>query len=454
MTISSSSSLTSRVKHAGSWVAIGHGLSQLIRLASNLVMTRLLAPELFGLMAIAWLVMTGLQLLSDVGLRQSIVRSESADAANFRGTAWGLQIVRGVVLWLSGLLIAGIVMVLQRHSVMPIGSVYADPALAPVIGVLSLVALISGFESTRVALAERNLAQRAVVQMEILSLVCGVVCMVCWALIDRSIWALVSGGVVGALVRLALSHLWLPGAKDVLAWDGQVAREMLTFGKWVFLSSALGFAVNSGDRLMLGGMVIPELLGLYAIAFLIVDSVTQVLSKLLGAVSFPALSEIARERPAQLREVYYRFRFMFDGLALFSCGALFMAGERLVMLLFDSRYQSAGHIVEVLAISLFFVRYGVAEMCCLVLNKPQVLSMQVAVRGVALYAGVPLLFSVFGFNGAIWAIALHKAFSLLPVLFFAARNGLLDLKKEIYGLAALPVGLAVGGGFNFLFSII
>jgi O-antigen/teichoic acid export membrane protein len=67
-------SLKSRVLKAGLWSLTGYGLAQAIRLGSNLFMTRVLTPDLFGLMAIAMMVIVGLALLSDVGLKQSIIQ--------------------------------------------------------------------------------------------------------------------------------------------------------------------------------------------------------------------------------------------------------------------------------------------------------------------------------------------------------------------------------------------
>lgn len=442
-----------RVFRAGGWVMGGHGTSQLIRLASNLVMTRLLVPEMFGLMAVAWLFMTGIQLVSDVGLRQSIVRSDRSEDPVFRGTAWTMQIMRGALLWLVGMLSAIALYMLQTCRMMPVGSVYNEPLLGPVIGVLSIVALFSGFESTRIALSERNLVQKKVVLLDLIAQLAGMVCMIGWALMERSIWTLVAGGVVSSAARMVLSHAWLRGAPDQLHWDKFVAADLFHFGKWVFLTSSLGFAVMSGDRLLLAGMVSAELLGLYAIAFLIVDAVAQLVSKLQASVAFPALSEVARHHPSQLKENYYKFRRLFDVVTLFCCGLLFVSGSTIVGLLFDDRYQGAGGVVEVLAASLFFVRFGVAEMLCLVLNRPAVLSVQMMTRGVALFVGTPVFYGLFGFIGAAWAIALHRVFSLIPIFHFKIRNNLLDLKKEVLPIPALLLGSGVGYFFVYLFPV-
>ncbi len=46
----------------------GVGGQQFLRLASNLILTRLMFPEAFGLMALIQTFMVGLQMFSDIGI--------------------------------------------------------------------------------------------------------------------------------------------------------------------------------------------------------------------------------------------------------------------------------------------------------------------------------------------------------------------------------------------------
>jgi len=69
-------------------------------------MTRLLIPDMFGIMAIATMVPVILTLLSDVGLHQNIVQSRRGDDPAFLDTVWSVQIVRGFVLWAIALLVS------------------------------------------------------------------------------------------------------------------------------------------------------------------------------------------------------------------------------------------------------------------------------------------------------------------------------------------------------------
>src|SRR5882672_9646548 len=115
--------LRARVLHAGGWTVAGFALSQAIRFGANLVMTRLLVPEMFGVMAIATMLMYGLALFSDVGLRQSIVQSRRGSEAVFLNTAWAVQILRGALIWCAALALALGVTLLDRSGMIPRDSV-------------------------------------------------------------------------------------------------------------------------------------------------------------------------------------------------------------------------------------------------------------------------------------------------------------------------------------------
>ena len=129
-------SLKRRVLSAGAWSLAGYGLNLALRLGTNLLMTRLLVPEMFGTMAIATIVMTGLAMFSDLGLRQSIVQSKRGNDPAFLNTAWSIQIIRGGLLWFLALAISMLVAHVNSRGLVPKDSVYADPNLPYVIAIL------------------------------------------------------------------------------------------------------------------------------------------------------------------------------------------------------------------------------------------------------------------------------------------------------------------------------
>ena len=141
-------SLKRRILKAGGWTVVGFSISQMIRFGSNLLMTRLLVPEMFGVMAIAYMIMYGLALFSDVGLRQNIVQSKRGNDPAFLNTAWTIQILRGVLIWLFAIAVSLLVVLGNHFGIVPSNSVYAHPSLPYVILILSVSAVIDGFGSS------------------------------------------------------------------------------------------------------------------------------------------------------------------------------------------------------------------------------------------------------------------------------------------------------------------
>ncbi len=442
--------LRQRVFRAGGWSFAGYGISQALRLGGNLIMTRLLAPEMFGVIAIATLVTVVLGMLSDVGLQQNIVQSPRGDEPAFLDTAWVVQIIRGGGLWLIALLISCTVYAVNLNGLFPADSVYASPLLPAVIAVSSFAAVVSGFASTNIASACRHFNQQRVVQIEVIAQTVALCVMVVVGMATRSVWALVTGGLVATLTGTLLSHFWMKGIRNRFRLEKDALRELVGFGKWILVSSAVGILAINGDRILLGLYVDAHTLGLYAIAILIAGSIEGLLGRLFATVSLPALSEVARNNFQGLRDVYYKLRMPGDLLLLFISGLLFSAGHLAIVLLYDERYAAAGEMLQILALSLFTARFGVAHQIYLAMGVPRHLAIINAVRFIALFTLVPLLYHLGGLQAAIWGIALHSLATLPFIYFFNKKLGLNDWRRELQVLIAFPAGFACGYVMNLL----
>jgi O-antigen/teichoic acid export membrane protein len=426
------------------WTIAGFVLSTIIRFGSNLLMTRLLAPEMFGIMSIATTVMVGLGMFSDLGLRQSVVRSKRGNEPVFLNTAWSIQILRGLLLWIAALCVSGVILLLATSGAIPQGSVYAAPSLPFVIATVSLSAAIGGLDSTKLIEASRDLWLKRITKIEIASQISGLAIMIVWVWIDRSIWALVAGSLGSSLARVILGHATLPGVKNRWEWDKAAAWEVLHFGKWILLASILGFLVNSGDRLLLGGLVDSTTLGLYFIASLCVGIVDGVLSRIIADVTFPAFSEVVRERPADLRRNYYAFHGVISTIAYLAAGVLMASGGALISLLYDHRYEQSGWMLQVLAGTLLTVPFRLATQTFLALGQPKLQSNIVLARLVLLFAVTPVFFHFYGLPGAIWAIVVSHFSSVPFVIFYNLRNNVFNLYREVLHLCWIPIGFAAG----------
>ncbi len=442
-------SLTRRLLNAGIWSFAGYGFSQVFRLGSNLLLTRLLVPEMFGVMAIANILIAGLSLFSDIGLVQSVIQNRRGHEPVFLNTAWAIQILRGATLWIATLILSALVILADHIGFFPKGTAYANPALPYILAALSFNALFAGVQSTKLFEARRNLSLGRVTGLKIIAQLVGLSVMIGWAIIDRSIWALVAGSICSAATMALISHAWLPGNPNRWEWDTPALREIVHFGRWIFISSVLGYFVINGDRLLLGGLIDPTLLGVYVIAFFIFNSVDQ-MTDTLSDLLFSAFSETARERLTRLRENYYRAYAFIASFAYLCSGVLMISGHTLIVNLYDPRYEQAGWMLKILAIALLAAPHHLAFACLLALGLSRLGTQVVMFRLVSFYSLVPLAFHYFGLQGVLWAMVVSYFTSLLPTIFYRIRLGLFDLSKELQPLLAWIGGMLIGYGFNMV----
>lgn len=422
----------------------GFGVVQVIRFGSNLVLTRLLAPDTFGLMAIATVVMVGLALFSDLGLKPNVIRSERGEDPAFLNTAWVVQIVRGVLLWVVACGISASIAA-ASHFGIPLGQgVYSDPRLPAVLVVLSFTSVIYGFATTKTFEANRRLALGRITVIEIVSQIMGLLLIFAWLLVDRSIWALVAGNIFASLLSTIVGHVYLPGVTNRWTWDSSAFREIFHFGKWLFLSSILAFLATNGDRLLLGGMTNATFLGVYAIAFGLVAAIEQVLVRIIASVAFPAISEIVRDHPSRIRDTYYRMHALIAAIAYFCSGAFVVCGQALISVLYDARYAEAGWILEVLAVGLMAIPLQLATYTFLALGKPWMNSTVSAIGTVLLFVVMPAGFYFLGIKGAIWGLVISQLLSAPLIIIFAIQTKLFTGWREIVVLPMLAVGFGAG----------
>lgn len=387
-----------------------------LQLGSNLILTRLLFPEVFGLMALVTVFVGGLSMISDVGIRPALIRSPRAETAVFQSTAWSLQILRGLVL--TGLAWA---------LAWPYAALYDAAVLMPVIATMALTTTLAGFASIEVVLHERKLALSRVAAMHIGSKAAGVVATITLAWWLGSVWALVWGGLFGAAVKTALSHLLFASKNHRLGWNRDVLAEILVFGRWVVVGTLLTYLGGQGLRAIEGTLVDIETLAFIAIAAQFGGMIGEIATSVLRGVAFPALAEIARNRPqdvAPLAVRTHRFVLLATLPAFF---ALSWGGEGLIGLLYDDRYAAAGLFLTLLALNgalnVVPLTFGHT---LLVLGDSRAYALATGAGALLRIAGTVLGFWAGGVNAMIFGMGLGTMLGACVVFWAVRRHGVRD----------------------------
>jgi O-antigen/teichoic acid export membrane protein len=421
-----------------------YGLAQVIRLGSSMILTRVLFPEAFGIMAMLSVVLYGLYMLSDVGILQAVIRSERGEDPAFLHTAFSMQAIRGLVLWLMACVLA-----------YPMSLMFKEPSLVWIIPSGSFGTAIYGVTSMRIPLLRREVKPLSIAIIELSSQVLGTIATVFAAVVLKmGVAALVVGTLANAVVHTSGSHLLRHPHRDRFAMEPRARQEILNFGRWIFASSAVTFVAGRGDQVVLGRLLGAVNLGFYNIALTLAEAPELLAQRVIGGVFYPLYSRIHNERPQDMQSAYYRSRLAFDALLHTSLGGLYALAPWIIDLLYDDRYQAAYPMLQILALRTAFSLMAVPCETCLTAQGLSVYGFRrnlfVAVSVVVF---LPIGHWLAGPPGVLWGSALSRIAALVALWPAARAYGILRLERELLVPVFLVLGYLIGTGCLWVLSV-
>jgi O-antigen/teichoic acid export membrane protein len=395
------------------WTSVVFGANQVLRLVNNVLLARLLAPSLFGLMTIVNAIRVGVELLSDLGINQNIVSSPQGHTKDFYDTAWTLQVMRGVLLGTIAFALS-----------YPLAIFFEQPELATILPVASIMFVFSGLMSTSGGLLQKQINVTRSGLFEFCGLTLTVIAQVTLALITPTIWALVIGAVIGSAISLISSYLLIPGIRHRFFIDKQVALQIIGFGKWIFLSSIIYFLAMNFDRLYFAKQITLTELGIFSIARGLTDMFNQFAVRASNMVLFPTVAAW------QISEAEVRSRVLRGRRLLFLAAAIGLAfivsiSDLIVQLLYDDRYLQAGAILPILLIGVWFsILCTINDSIMLGTKRPAYPALSSGSKLLFYILVLPLVFHLYGFLMAVLVLSLGEVVRYVVLWAFSRRQHL------------------------------
>lgn len=331
--------LRSRFITASTWALLEFLSGQLVRLGGNLILTRLLFPEAFGLVAVVLTVSIGITLLTDMGVSQAIIVSKYGGDKNYINTAWTIKVVQSICISLTLIIISG-----------PVSIHYKNPDIEWLLIITSLSALASGLASTKPIVARRNITHAK--NIFLISLGVQIVALfftIVLANINPTAVSLVWGGLISSCLTTAASHFLYPGPRNVLFINRSSAKHIFSFGGLVMVSSGLTFVTGEGAKLIYASFLGMGTIGLLGLAGGISAMANQFSSVVVSKALFPALAELSRcDDRARLKSAIEKSKLLVLIPGWIFSLSLVWIGPFLIKLLYDERYYGAGLILQLM----------------------------------------------------------------------------------------------------------
>ena len=399
----------------------GDALSNIIRLAGNLIMTRLLFPEAFGLMLIVALVQSALGMLSDAGVRDAVIVKSRGREVVFINTAWVIMITRGVGLFFISLILAW-----------PISVFYEQPILMGLIAINGIAPLFDGFTNPNRFIYERDIRQIQVISIDLIAQSVALSTGIAILFFYPSVWVLVFFGVLTSLVRCLLSYRLLKGPLPKFKVDKGVFMEIFNVGKWILFATALTFLAMQGDRVLVSKLLSIELLGVFSVAVALAKIVETVAATAGNKLLLPVYAAIDQKGSEGInqkaRNIKLGFAVLFMPPVLFFC----IFGDWLIALMYDDRYFDAGWMLQVMAVGALFAAVT-SSLSPVIIGKGHVkVHLGLYIVKVFIYFTVLLSANyLYGIEGVVAGIAISPILIYFVYSIYVMRYGIYSMKYDI-----------------------
>lgn len=437
---------------SGGFALFDHTVSILFRFGSTLIITRLLAPEIFGLFALIMTFQTITVLLTDFGVRSLIIVSENAGKKDFLRVCWTAQLIRGVAL--SGIvaLIALGIAAVQAAGLAGDSSVFSNVDLPIALALSGLALALQGSESVNQHVHAREMRFGKITLMNVAAIALGPTLTITVALWWPTIWALVISLLVMGVIKSLMTHIIFSGVRMRLCWNRNHAAELFGRGKWIMGHSSLYVASITADILMLGAFIPASYVGQYYLANQFIEIPRALVLKMessFGMQFFQHFSISSNE--SDIKSKYYRFRIPIDIITCIFTGGFITASPAVIELLYDDRYQDVGQMMQILALGLPITGMNVIRNAYSAQKRFKIMTLVSMIQTISIWLGLIVALPVFGsLIGALFVIALYRIPEIAVLLFMAKREGWIDLVKEVRLFPFIAIGAIMGLGFDLL----
>ncbi len=353
------------VVKGAAWMLSFRLIDKVLGVISILVLTRLLVPADFGLVAMATAVVALVDLFGSFNVDLALINRREIDSAHL-DTAWTLNVLAGAV-------VGALVLILAY----PAGLFYSEPRLPLVMCALAVTPILQGAENIGIVYFRRDLNFSREFKFLLLKRLITFFSVLPLALYLRNFWALILGIVFGRVASVCLSF----GMHPYRPWVAlSERRDLMRFSSLMVVNNLIGFLKLRSPDFIVGRMMGPSTLGVFNMGSEIASMVTAELSGPINRAVLPNLSaQVADER--RLCETYLTTLGLTAVLVFPSAAGLAALAGPIVTVALGQKWLAAIPILQIMAgYGAITALQGLGYTALLATNRPGALIVMNAVH--------------------------------------------------------------------------
>ncbi len=331
------------------WSAIDRFSVIFIQIIIEIILARIIAPESYGLIALASMFLVFGNILLDSGFSKAIIQKQDRSKKDF-STMFYLNLTISVIIYIIVFYLSDV-----------ISEYFNKPSLSIIIKILSINLIITGFSLIQRTQLVIELNFKRLAKISFISVVISGIVSVIMALNGFGVWALVTQSVLVNLVTLILFSYYNPIVPKINEFSKKSFVHMFKFGGNLTLSSLVQATYQNSFTFLIGKNFTGSTLGFYNKSNQFTLMPISVLTNIINRVTYPEFSKL-QDNNLSLAESHLKFIRYFTYLIFpVFIGFASISSEFIYMFLGDN-WLGASQIIKILAISYIFFPFIVMNM--------------------------------------------------------------------------------------------
>tara|TARA_R110002124_G_C8974716_1_gene515911 strand:+ start:67790 stop:69223 length:1434 start_codon:yes stop_codon:yes gene_type:complete len=415
------------------WSMLEVFIKRLFDLLVKLVLARILFPEEFGIVGMAAVFTSFVQVISEMGIGSALIqrKKEQLNDLHFQTAFWFS------LLW--GTFLYGIIIFLSPL----VSEFYNEPVLQKVVPILGLPILVSSVNTINKAqlMRELNFKKLAIIN-NVSSILAGIGAIVL-AFNDFGIWALVFNVVVPFFVAVPLLFMatqWKPK----LVWEKKAFFEIFGFGIFTFGTAIILNISANVDYLVIGKLISAASLGAYTLAFMLTSMVSSQITSMVNRVMFPFYSAIQSD--LEKVKIYYLRVVKYYAVIIYPIMlSLIVLGGPILSIFFGAKWVEAKVPMRILAVAVLInVLTSSYNLLFRSIGKPR-LEMKILLS-ILIFATIPAIVfgaNFYGIRGVAYGILFSSVVNLLVVLVLLKKHFQINWRNISYAVTPAVIAFII-----------
>jgi len=293
--------LKARCARSGVVLGIGAFAAKFLGFGSKIILTRLLIPEAMGLMVLILSLTALFEVLTEVGIKQSVIQHKNGSQEEYLNVAWWFQSLRGIGVYAVAFVLSP--WICQFYFDKPeLLVLHSQAEIVMMVRVTFLVFLFNGLISPRAHVLEKEFKFGKVVFLMQGGAILGSIITIVLAFVMRNIWAVVIGFASMGAIRCLLSYVICPFLPR-LKFDLASFKEIYRFARGMLGLPVLTYIAFNIDVLVAGKLLSVDLVGMYGLALVLARAPQDLFSRIISPILLPAFAEKQDDKPALCKAV-------------------------------------------------------------------------------------------------------------------------------------------------------